>query len=41
MALTVPERIAVVESEVRHLAEKHDDFRQEVRDEFRSVRGDV
>ncbi|UOK71729.1 hypothetical protein [Ancylobacter polymorphus] len=41
MTITELERLAVVENEVRHLNDKHDDFRDEVRGEFRSVRSDV
>lgn len=41
MTRTENERLAVVETEVRHQTMRHEEFRDEVRGEFRSVRGDV
>lgn len=37
MTRTENERLAVVENDVRHLSVRHEEFRQEVRNEFRSV----
>lgn len=41
MTFSELERLAVVENEVRHLNAKHDEFRDEVRGDFRAVRSDV
>lgn len=41
MTRTENERLAVVENEVRHQTLRHEEFRDEVRGEFRDVKDDV
>ncbi|MCB4767840.1 hypothetical protein LGR54_04425 [Ancylobacter sp. Lp-2] len=41
MTFTELERLAVVESEVRHLTRQHEESRVEVRNEFREVRDEI
>ncbi len=40
MTRTEIERLAVVERDIKHLTERHEEFRDEVRGEFRSVKAD-
>lgn len=40
MTRTELERLAVVERDIKHLTERHEEFRDEVRGEFRSVKAD-